>query len=188
MDEQKLPVDRVFFFISLGLIWIFFRTYYLESGEYFINKSIVEFGVVSLIVLSHETVLWVSRYFMPHVTVNGHSGSILGRPVKKTQRFRIVDKVTGVEKTIDLSFAIFNTGESLEPFHFRGKISTLIFPWVSLAMSGQNYISLTSVQKVNFKSLPPRVYNFLVQNKDLYNIDNVYNSQLIFFLQQDIHF
>lgn len=156
------------------LLFVFFCcVYYLvrcDGGEYYINKGITEIFIFSFLALSSQMVLWISRYYMPKVVVNGHNGSILGKP--------IIIKGSGSKNNesdpIVENWAIFNTGESLEPFHLRGKLSVLVIPFDTLKTAGSNYISRVFVRRTPVMSLPSEVYSFLVHNSIDYNLENVY--------------
>jgi hypothetical protein len=122
---------------------------------------LTEVFVVGFLLIAGQTVLWVSRYFMPHVAVNGFSGSILGRPVLRKDDREII-------------WCIFNTGESLEPFHFRGKIATLVVPYSQMNKAGRNYVGRTFVRRTPWKNLPHVVKTYLTNHSKDFNTDNIY--------------
>jgi hypothetical protein len=167
MKEDKDLGIKVLLFVFGACIYYMVRR---DAGDYYINKGIVEIFCAGFLMISSQTIMWVSRYYMPHVAVNGHSGSILGRPV--------VVKGSGYkntnQETINPEWSIFNTGESLEPFHMRGKLSTLVVPTNQILRAGSNYIGRVFVRKVPFDSLPPEVYSYLVHHGSDYNKDVIY--------------
>lgn len=148
----------VAFYLFIALIYIVFR---FEAGEYSVNKGFFEVILVSCAIVSGSTLVWASRYSMPHVTVNGFSGSILGRPVL-------------IKDNNDVCWAIFNTGVYLEPIHGKGKLATLIVPQEQLNLAGSNFVGLTFVKKTPPNFLPPVVYKFILRNSTDFNTTNIY--------------
>lgn len=172
-ESDRDYITQVVFFVFFAILYYFFRNEVQNAGDYTINQPIVEIFVIAFLIVSGQTVIWVSRYYMPHVTVNGFSGSILGRPVY-------------LKDVYGFTWAIFNTGEYLEPFHGKGKLSTLIVPASSLRRSGRNYVSLTFVKRFNYLKLPNVVYSYLVENSNDYNTKVVYYGKYSEeFLHQD---
>jgi hypothetical protein len=167
MDFEERGIGmRVLLFIFVACLYFLIRR---GHGDYYISKALTEIFVVAFLIISSQTVLWVSRYYMPHVTVNGLSGSILGRPT--------IIKGSGTRKGSGLvseSWAVFNTGESLEPVHIRGKLATLIIPYSQLRRAGRNFVARTFVRKVPFHSVPPCVYSYLVHYSGDYNTENIF--------------
>ena len=169
-DNKDFGV-KILIFCFIGCVYYLIRK---DSGDYYINKGIMEVLVIGCLILFSQTVMWVSRYYMPQVTVNGHTGSILGRP--------IVVKSSGVSRpgdssTIQKQYSVFNTGESLEPFHIRGKLSTLVVPKEQIHRSGQNYIGRVFVRKVQYESLPPEVYSYLQHHSGDFNTEVIYYGE-----------
>jgi hypothetical protein len=164
--EDKENSDRfmpILIFIFFGVLWYLIRR---SAGDYYISKGIFEVLALAFVLVASQAILWISRYYMPHVTVNGFSGSILGRPV-------LIKEVSLDKKEEDIYYAVFNTGEFLEPFHGRGKLATLVVPWNQLNQAGRNFVGLTFVKKTPVRSLPPLVYRYLLRS-GLYNVENVY--------------
>lgn len=164
--DEQLP--KILVFIFAAIIYFVFRHYIQGAGQYGISKPIVEIFVIIFIYFSTSSIIWVSRYYMPHVAVNNFSGSILGRPIVINQQYRLKDKL------VNFSFAVFNTGEFLEPFHGKGKIATLVVPFTQLKSVGRNWIGTTFVKKFPLKLLPPNVYNYLIHHKSEFNLENIY--------------
>jgi hypothetical protein len=158
MDFKFDSWTKVFLFIFLAFIWYLIRQ---SSGYYYISKGLFEVIVVALIIIGGQTILWISRYYMPHITANGFTGSILDRPVL------LKDKR-------DVIWAVFNTGESLEPFHFRGKLATIVLPYSQLHRAGRNFISKTFCRRTPFMKLPPVVYRYLQAHASEFNTDVIY--------------
>ncbi len=159
-EEEKLDslsVSKVIVFTLIGIVYYLIRR---DSGEYYMSKPIMEILVFSFFVVAGQTILWWSRYYMPHVTVNGASHSILGRPIV------LQDK----DKS---EWLVFNCGESLEPFHFRGKLGTLVVPKPSMKRAGRNYVGLPFVKRTPVLALPKVVSRYLFRNKDQYNIEKI---------------
>ena len=98
---------------------------------------------------------------MGHITLNGFSGSILGRP-------DVVKDKKGIK------WAIFNTGEYLDPIHGRGKLATCVVPLNQVKRVGRNYISSTLVQLKPFRLLPSFVNNYLRYESQRFNSTKVY--------------
>ena len=164
------------FWTTLGLYVIAILIIYWfgkDWGDYQIKIVIVWIFIITFAIVSGQTIMWVSRYYMPHVTVNNFSGSILGKPVL------LKDK-------IGILWAVINTGEYLEPFHSRGKLATLIVPWCQLHEAGRNYVGLTFVKRVPIetKLIPPVVYSYLMHNKSDYTQAYVYFGK---YSEQFIH-
>lgn len=160
MEEENDTFINVIIFVFFAIIF-YLAGEYFKWGFYTIKVSITWIFSVAFCMITGQTLMWISRYFMPHFTANGVSGSILGRPI------RIRDK-DGME------WAVFNLGECLEPFHFKGKISTAVCPWSQLNRAGRNYIAKTFMRRVLPGSIPSVVYNFLQHNKDDFNVKIIY--------------
>jgi hypothetical protein len=173
METDKDSLSPVLVFIFFSILYYLVRANIQEAGFYEIRQPAVEIFVIAFLIVSGQTIMWISRYFMPHVAVNGFSGSILGRPTYISQKYKSKDK-DNQEKTLDYTYAVFNTGESLEPFHIKGKLATLIVPSVALKRAGQNYLASTFVKKFPVKFLPPDVYNYLIHHENDYNLENIY--------------
>lgn len=156
-EEQDLSLG-FFIFVFIAIVYYIFRR---NAGDYFINKGIVEIFVVAMIILAGQTVIWVSRYFMPHVAVNGFSGSILGRP-------------TILKDTYGVEWCVFNTGDALQPFYMRGKLATLIVPKSQVNKAGRNYVAKTFVKQTPVTLIPPVVYRYLQHSPGEYNMHKVY--------------
>jgi hypothetical protein len=152
------PYLKYFIIVFFAFLWFFFRR---NDGEYYVNKGFMEVLCFSSMYVLGETILWVSRYFMGHLTLNGISGSILGHPVLVRDKNKVV-------------WAIFNLGESLEPFHLRGKLATAIVPYKQINRAGKSYVGLTFVKKHPFKFLPPEVYSYLVHHESEFNTKKIY--------------
>lgn len=115
--------------------------------------------------------VWVSRYRMPHVTVNNFSGSILGRPV-------VVKDHEGI------FWAIFNTGEYLQPIHHPGKIATLVVPYNQINQAGKNYVGRTFVRRTPFNGLPNIVKHYLTRHKKDFNTNDIFYGK---FSEEFVH-
>lgn len=156
MPEEGSTANLWYLVLVLLIYYLFNR----NKGQYLIDKALLNSITVLALYFIGEGVIWMFRYKMPHVVCNGFSGSILGRP----------DKVG--------DWAIFRTGESIEPVHIPGKLATLVVPWDSLQRAGKNFCSLTLVRKTPVKYLPPVVYRYLQRNKDGiydgFNIEKIY--------------
>lgn len=126
------------------------------SCSVFQDRSIVWFGVIFVLYFGSEFLIWASRYYMPQVTVNGHSGSIYGRP-------HIVGE-----------WAIFGTGVNFLPFPMPFRLGTLVVPRKHLMRAGPNIVGLTHVSKCDVHELPEKVYDYCTKNKGEFNINNVY--------------
>ncbi|MEO5350530.1 MAG: hypothetical protein H7836_12920 [Magnetococcus sp. YQC-3] len=150
--------SKYILFAIFVLFWIYFGR---DRGDYYILKPVFEIFIVGLIYSSGQGIIWWSRYSLPHVSVNGHHGSIFGKP-------RIERDIKGVE------WAIFSTGFSLWPVPFHGKLSTLVVPANQIKKCGMGYIGLTYVRKFNAMTLPVRVNDLLLKHKSEYNLHNVY--------------
>lgn len=164
-NDFTIPIFTFFFF---AILYYVFRK---DAGDYTINKGVIEIMAVAFAIISGQTVLWISRYYMSQVTVNGFSGSILGRPVL-------------LKDAHNISWVIFNTGEFLEPFHGKGKLATLVVPRSQINRSGKNYVGLTFVRKTPIKNLPTVVHSFLVHNQKDYNLNVIYFGK---YSEQFIH-
>jgi hypothetical protein len=157
VDQNDLTTSA-FLFIFVAIVYYFIRR---SAGEYLVSKPIAEVFIIAFLVISSQTVLWISRYKMPHVTVNNFSGSILGRPIVLQDNYGI-------------KWALFNTGEFLEPFHGRGKLATLVVPFNQLKRAGRNYVGMAFVRRTPLRFLPPIVNKYLRFQAIDYNLKNIF--------------
>lgn len=159
MEEEKdMNFRGVLIFVGISIVF-----FLIMKGKGYVQ---IDYGLfwpllVGCLILSGQTIIWWSRYQMPHLVLNGFSGSILGRPEPVRDKNGVV-------------WAVFNTGEYLDPIHGRGKIATAICPWNQLNQLGKNYAGATLVNKTPFRLLPSFLNNFLRYNKDRFNIDKIY--------------
>jgi hypothetical protein len=157
-QDNNDNVMKFLMFVVLAIVYWYIRK---DSGDYSLSKGIFEIIVVVFAWIAGQTVIWISRYNMPSVTVNNFSGSTLGYPV-------VVFGDDGQK------WAIFNTGEYLKPFHGRGKLATLIVPANQVHSVGRNFVAKTFVQKINLNELPHQVYQYLKHYESDFNIEVVY--------------
>jgi len=157
MDEIEEPIGPILTFLLFASIYYLIRR---GSGSYFINKGLLEIFVVAFLIVSGSSIVWISRYYMPHLTLNNFSGSILGRPI-------VLKDKDGFE------WAVYNTGESLNPVHLKGKLMTVVVPWRQINLTGQNHVGKTFVRLAPLSFLPPVVHTFLINNKEDYNLDKI---------------
>ena len=152
------------FGVKVGF-WLLLTCLYLlymkDKGDYLVNKGFVHVNVLFTMYVTGQSVIWASRYAMKQFGSNGHSGSILGKPV-------IIKDSNGI------NWAIFNTGESLDPIHMRGKLSTGIVPESQLNEAGGYYFCRTFTKKVPINFLPSKVTSYLKRHESLYNLKNIY--------------
>lgn len=159
MKEQNLGIGlKVALFAFIAIIYLFFRR---DGNPIVWPPGYTEVFVIILIWIASETVIWVSRYKLSQVTVNGSHGSFLGEPIE------ITDKSSNV-------WCIFGLGESLYPFPTKGKIETLVVPKVQLNKAGNNWVGLTFVKKTPLTYLPNEVFSFLMRAEDKYNLNNIF--------------
>lgn len=170
--ETEDFTTKLVMLIFFAVLYFIFRAKIQQAGDYSITKPIVEIFVVIFLIFTSQTVVWISRYYMPKVAVNNFSGSILGRPVVIKDRY-------------DQSWALFNTGEYLEPFHGKGKLATLVIPLEHLRQAGKNFLGLTFVRIIPAKKLPPVVYSYLMHHSVDYNLQRVYFGKFTEEFQQD---
>lgn len=161
MEEEKDVLTSVVIWILVAVVYYFVRVKFQNAGQSGLNTAIVEIGFAALCISSGKVAVWFSRYYMPKVCVNNFSGSILGKPVS-------IKDDNGVD------WAIFNTGESLEPVHLRGKLATLIVPLSAIKELGSNWAGSVFVKKTPLNFTPPVAYNYLVHHSEDYNLENVY--------------
>jgi hypothetical protein len=152
---------KFFAFVLIGLLYFFLRR---SAGFYEVSKGFFEILVCLIIVLAGASAVWISRYYMPHVCVNGFSGSILGSPVVKMD-------INGRK------WLIFNTGEYLDPFHGRGKLATLVVPFDMMRKVGNSWVGIVSVSKKPLRLLRPVVFSFLSRNSGDYNLEVIYSGR-----------
>jgi len=145
----------VFFFV-LRQIWPDVRWYFPPS-------IVIIFSIMFLYNFG-KFIIWRSRYNSDHITVNGISGSIYGRPIL----------ITDPSRGEGFKWAVYNLGFSLLP-PMRGKLGTLVIPWNPDSKTGRNYIDKTKVTpNFPYEFLPSPVSSFLRRNQDDYNIHKVY--------------
>lgn len=158
IQEENSSTIKIAFFIAVATIYYFLRK---PSGDYSIQKPVVEVAVILLFWSLSSFWIWISRYNMPHVTSNNFNGSILGRPV-------VLKDINSVE------WLVFNTGDHLEPIYGPGKLATLILPKNGTYRAGKNYVSRTFVSKTPINFLPPIVFRYLYHNQNNYNTENIF--------------
>lgn len=128
---------------------------------YIVNRGFFQVILILLFWSASQATLWWGRYRMPVMVSNGAHGSILGEPR------RIQDRNGTV-------WCIFNTGESLEPVHIRGKLSTIIVPETQLNKMKDNFVCKTLTKKYHVNWLPENVSTYLKRSGDRYNLNNIY--------------
>lgn len=126
------------------------------SCEYFIHKGLLWSLIILLLFFASIYVIWLSRYYSNHVTCNGFSGSIDGRPV-----------IVG-------DWCIFACGTAKYPVYIEGKLATLIIPKIHVNRAGRNYVSKTLVSRFPFENLPHDIGSYIYHNRDHYNLKNIY--------------
>ena len=155
--DEELPYGSIFLFLLASAIYYFL---FKNTGDVSISKPIVHIFLVALCILGGSSVVWISRYYMPHVTCNGHSGSIYGKPV------RLVDNH-------GIAWNVFNTGDSMMPVYMRGKLCTLVVPVSQMNEANNYWVGKTFVKLAPLKALPSVIYRFLVRHSSDYNLDKV---------------
>lgn len=153
MKKDDNVVPKIFVVILLICIWYLIRR---NSGEYYINKGLFEILIVSFLYFTGEYLIWMFRYYRPHVCVNGFSGSIEGRP------------------RIEGDYAIFACGYTDKPIAISGKLATLVVPKDHIKKAGRNYVGLTYVKWWPLLNLPHQVSHFLYHHEDQYNTQNIF--------------
>jgi hypothetical protein len=135
-----------------------------EKCQFFINQGLFLAMIGTLIVLLGISCVWISRYYMPHVTVNGVGGSIEGPPTK-------------IKDTQGRIWQIHKLGASKYPIPLPGKLGTLVVPDDLMKKAGARYVGLVRASKLPFKKLPPSVFNYIYHHKDGidgFNVKNVW--------------
>lgn len=157
-EENTTSYKNIVIFLVCSVIFYLIMK---DKGYISIKHGLFWPLAVGALLVSTETIKWWSRYRMPHLVLNGFSGSIWGRP-------DIVNDENGMK------WAIFNTGEFKEPVHGRGKLATVIIPFNQLKCDGMNYHGSTLVKKTPFKILPSILFNYLRYNKERFNVEKIY--------------
>jgi len=144
--------------LLLALVAIVYALIRRDAGEYYVNKALQEEIIFFLLFFGSMYLVWFFRYWMPHVTCNGFSGSIGGDPF-------IVGK-----------YAIFPCGEVYEPVHIPGKLHTLVVPKKHMRKVGRNFVSAVYAKPVPLLNLDEEVQRFLYRGKGRFNTHNIFSG------------
>ena len=167
MDADEIPLSWVLYILGSLVFYLFMK----DRGYIQIDHGLFWPGFIGFCIVTGQTIIWWSRYKMPKVAVNGFNGSIWGKPHPVLDDDGVV-------------WAIFNTGEFLEPVRGKGKLATLIVPWYKkkedgskifyLKQAGKNYIGMTLVELKPLKFVFGSANNHLRMNSEKYNLDKIY--------------
>jgi len=132
--------------------------------RYFINQGLFIAIILSSACIIGYSIIWISRYFMPHVAVNGCCGSTDGPPVC-------------IKDHNEKEWLIFNLGDSHYPTPMRGKLGTLVVPKLLMRHEGRHWVGTVFAQRTPFKRLPPALFSYLYHNSSDYNTKEVFFGQ-----------
>jgi len=174
--EERSVFDwkSVIFFVIGSLVWVFLIR--RDAGEYICPKGWTEVFALGLIVMSGLFPLWFSRYWMPHVAVDGASGSFdHNKSPRRVEDFYVI-KDPSNNKAIREKFIwlVYGLGASNIPGVRAGMLETLIVPEKQIDIRAKNHYGSTHVDFVPLKRLSPPLHDFFFfRHPGEYNVDKI---------------